>query len=67
MPRKAFTMGVKQIMQAKKILILVSGVNKSDAVYKMAKEEVTEGMAASVWQLHPDCVLMADNEMVSRL
>ncbi len=67
MPRKAFTMGVKQIMQAKKILILVSGVNKSDAVYKMAKEEVTEEMAASVWQLHPDCVLMADNEMVSRL
>lgn len=60
-------MGVKQIMQAKKILILVSGVNKSDAVYKMAKEEVTEEMAASVWQLHPDCVLMADNEMVSRL
>lgn len=67
MPRKAFTMGVKQIMQAKKILILVSGVNKSDAVYKMAKEEVTEEMAASVWQLHPDCVLIADNEMVSRL
>lgn len=67
MPRKAFTMGVKQIMQAKKILIVVSGVNKSDAVYKMAKEEVTEEMAASVWQLHPDCVLMADNEMVSRL
>ena len=67
MPRKAFTMGVKQIMQAKKILILVSGVNKSDAVYKMAKEEVTEEMAASVWQLHPDCVLLADNEMVSRL
>lgn len=67
MPRKAFTMGVKQIMQAKKILILVSGVNKSDAVYKMAKEEVAEEMAASVWQLHPDCVLMADNEMVSRL
>lgn len=67
MPRKAFTMGVKQIMQAKKILILVSGVNKSDAVYKMAKEEVTEEMAASVWQLHPNCVLMADNEMVPRL
>ena len=67
MPRKAFTMGVKQIMQAKKILILVSGVNKSDAVYKMAKEEVTEEVPASVWQLHPDCVLIADNEMVSRL
>ena len=67
MPRKAFTMGVKQIMQAKKILILVCGVNKSDAVYKMLKEEETEEVPASVWQLHTDCVLMADNEMVSRL
>ena len=67
MPRKAFTMGVKQIMQVKKILILVCGVNKSDAVYKMLKEEVTEEVPASVWQLHPDCVLIADNERVSRL
>ena len=67
MPRKAFTMGVKQIMQAKKILILVCGVNKSDAVYKMLKEEETEEVPASVWQLHPDCVLIADTEMVSRL
>ena len=67
MPRKAFTMGVKQIMQAKKILILVCGVNKSDAVYKMLKEEEAEEVPASVWQLHPDCVLIADNEMVSRL
>ena len=41
-PRKAFTMGIKQIMQAKKILILASGANKADAVYKMVKGEVTE-------------------------
>ena len=33
-PRKAFTMGIKQIMQAKKILILASGANKADAVGK---------------------------------
>ena len=31
-PRKAFTMGIRQIMQAKKILILASGANKADAV-----------------------------------
>lgn len=30
-PRKAFTMGIRQIMQAKKILILASGADKAAA------------------------------------
>lgn len=59
-PRKAFTMGIKQIMQAKKVLILASGANKADAVYKMVRGEVTEQVPASVLQLHPDCILIAD-------
>ena len=59
-PRKAYTMGIKQIMQAKKILILASGANKAEAVYKMVKGEVTEQVPASVLQLHPDCTLIAD-------
>ena len=66
-PRKAFTMGIKQIMQAKKILILASGANKADAVYKMVKGDVTERVPASVLQLHPDCVLIADREAASKL
>ncbi len=66
-PRKAFTMGIRQIMQAKKILILASGANKADAVYKMAKGEVTEDVPASVLQLHPDCILIADKAAASKL
>ena len=66
-PRKAFTMGIKQIMQAKKILILASGANKADAVYRMAKGEVTESVPASVLQLHPDCILIADQEAAAKL
>ena len=66
-PRKAFTMGIQQIMQAKKILILASGANKADAVYKMVKGEVTEQVPASVLQLHPDCVLIADREAAAKL
>ena len=59
-PRQAFTMGIRQIMQAKKILILASGANKAEAVRKMVKGEVTESVPASVLQLHPDCILIAD-------
>ena len=66
-PRKAFTMGIRQIMQAKKILILASGANKADAVCKMVKGEVTEQVPASVLQLHPDCVLIADREAAAKL
>ncbi len=66
-PRKAFTMGIRQIMQAKKILILASGANKADAVFKMVKGEVTEQVPASVLQLHPDCILIADKEAAAKL
>ncbi|HIZ00312.1 MAG TPA: glucosamine-6-phosphate deaminase [Firmicutes bacterium] len=66
-PRKAFTMGIRQIMQAKKILILASGANKADAVRKMVKGEVTESVPASVLQLHPDCILIADQEAAANL
>ena len=59
-PRQAFTMGIRQIMQAKKVLILASGANKAEAVCKMVKGDVTESVPASVLQLHPDCVLIAD-------
>ena len=66
-PRKAYTMGIKQIMQAKKILILASGSNKADAVYKMVRGEVTEQVPASVLQLHPDCTLVADEAAARKL
>lgn len=66
-PRKAYTMGIKQIMQAKKILILASGVNKAEAVYKMVKGEVTEQVPASVLQQHPDCTLIADGAAAQKL
>lgn len=66
-PRKAFTMGIRHIMQAKKILILASGANKADAVYKMVKGEVTEQVPASILQLHPDCTLIADEAAARKL
>ncbi len=34
MPKQAYTMGIKSIMQAKKIIIVVSGKDKADIVKK---------------------------------
>ncbi len=66
-PRQAFTMGLKNIMNAKKILILANGANKAKAVYGLVKGEVTEQVPASVLQLHPDVVLVCDEAAASLL
>lgn len=61
-PRQAFTMGLKNIMNAKQILILANGKNKAKAVYGLVKGEVTTDVPASILQLHPDCVLVCDED-----
>ena len=66
-PRKAFTMGIRHIMQAKRILILASGANKAEAVFRMTRGQVTEEVPASVLQLHPDCTLIVDEAAAARL
>ena len=59
-PRQAFTMGLANIMNAKKVLILANGANKAKAVYGLVKGEITEEVPASILQNHPDCVLVCD-------
>ncbi len=66
-PRQAFTQGLRNIMNAKKILILASGANKAKAVNEMVNGEVTEEVPASVLQLHPDCTLIIDEAAASLL
>lgn len=66
-PKQAYTMGLSGIMQAKKILILASGANKAEAVYKTVKGEVTEVVPASILQRHNDCTLIADREAAKLL
>lgn len=61
-PRQALTMGLKNIMNAKKIVILANGKNKAKAVYDTVYGEVTENVPASILQLHPDCTLICDED-----
>ncbi|HBF86595.1 MAG TPA: glucosamine-6-phosphate deaminase [Clostridiales bacterium] len=61
-PRQAFTMGLKNIMNAKKIVILANGKNKAKAVYGLVKGETTTSVPASILQNHPDCTLICDEQ-----
>ena len=66
-PRQAITMGISEIMQARKIILLASGANKAQAVRDMVKGEVTDKCPASVLQRHPDCVVIVDKPAASLL
>ena len=66
-PRQAYTMGIGTIMQAKKILIVVSGEDKADTVAKAFFGPVTPEVPASVLQLHSDVILVADEAALSKV
>lgn len=61
-PKEAYTMGIKSIMQAKKIVIVVNGKNKAEIVKKAFFGPVTPNVPASVLQLHNDVTLVGDAE-----
>ena len=66
-PRQALSMGIKNIMNAKSILVVVSGKNKAAAVRGMVKGEVTPALPASVLQLHPFVTVICDKDAASLL
>lgn len=66
-PRQAYTMGIKTIMQAKKILIVVSGSDKAAIVKEAFFGPITPKVQASVLQLHNDVTLVADEAALSEI
>ena len=66
-PTQALTMGIKQVMQAKKIILLANGKNKAKAVYDAIKGKVDEACPASILQLHPDVTFIVDEDAASLL
>ena len=66
-PRQALSMGIKSIMNARRILIVVSGEAKADIVYRAFHGPVTADVPASVLQLHPDVTLVGDRAALSKL
>ena len=66
-PKQAYTMGIKSIMQAKKILIIVNGENKADIVAQTFFGPITPAVPASVLQLHNDVTLIGDAAALSKV
>ena len=66
-PRQAYTMGIKNIMQAKKILVIVSGADKAQILEKVLHGPITPEVPASILQLHNDVTIVADEAALSCL
>lgn len=64
-PTKAVTMGLKSIMNARKIVLLATGKNKAQAIYNLIKGPLDESVPCSILQKHEDCTIYVDDEAYS--
>ncbi len=64
-PKYSYTMGIKTIMHAKKIIMIVSGESKKEIVKRAFFEPITPQVPASVLQLHRNFTLIVDKAAFS--
>ena len=64
-PRYAYTMGIRGILQAKRLVLVANGAKKAQAVKDAFFGPITPKVPGSILQLHPDCTIVADEEALS--
>jgi len=64
-PKYAITMGIRAIMQAKKLLLVASGAGKADILYRTLFGPVTPAIPASILQFHPNLTVVATEDALS--
>ena len=66
-PRYALTMGMAAILQARSVVVVASGEDKADIVYKSFFGPITPRVPASLLQLHPNVTVVGDEAAFSVL
>lgn len=61
-PTHAITMGIADIMRAKKVVLIACGKNKKEAVSRLLSKEITTDFPASALHNHNDVVVIVDEE-----
>jgi len=67
MPRRALTMGVGTILESRRALMLVTGAAKADILAQAVEGPITSMISATALQLHPHCVVIADEAAAAEL
>lgn len=66
-PTHAVTMGIKNIMEAKRVVLIACGENKANAIRGLVEDEPTTALPASILSTHPDFTLIIDEAAASKL
>ncbi|HOW67226.1 MAG TPA: glucosamine-6-phosphate deaminase [Candidatus Paceibacterota bacterium] len=66
-PRRAITMGVGTVLEARRCLLLATGIQKAEIVARAVEGPITSMISATSLQLHPRCTVIVDEAAASRL
>ncbi|MGE5400807.1 MAG: glucosamine-6-phosphate deaminase [Ignavibacteriales bacterium] len=66
-PKTALTVGVKTVLDAHEVMILISGHNKARALAKVVEEGVNHMWTVSALQLHPKGMIVCDDSSTAEL
>ena len=66
-PKTALTVGVKTVLDAEEVLIIISGLNKARALYQVVEEGVNHMWTVSALQLHPKGIIVCDDQATYEL
>ena len=66
-PRRAITMGVGTIIEARRCLLLATGDSKAEVVAQAVEGPITSMVSASALQLHPHCTVVVDEAAAAKL
>lgn len=67
MPRRAITMGVGTILDAKRCILLATGEGKAEIIARAVEGPITSMVTASALQLHPRATVIVDEAAASQL
>ncbi|MBM3830322.1 MAG: glucosamine-6-phosphate deaminase [Verrucomicrobia bacterium] len=67
MPRRAITMGVGTILEARRVLLLATGAGKAEIVAKAVEGPITSMISASALQMHAHCTVIVDEAAAAKL
>ncbi len=66
-PKTALTVGVKTVLDAEEVLIIISSLNKARALSKVVEEGVNHMWTVSALQLHPKGIIVCDEQATYEL
>ena len=66
-PTRAITMGVGTIMEAREIILVVTGAKKADILAKAVEGPITAMISATALQLHSNCKVIVDEAAAQHL